>query len=500
MLARALYLEEIPAYIHNDESATAVYITPPFFSDPRDPIMWGQNNYGGHANFGAWVASLFIRAFGGKTLWAIRMGSVVCGVLSIIFTALFVRSWLGLRAMVFFVMAVVPFHLHVHFSRTGFIYMQAALFIGLVAYLFGRLVRRPTIGSGVLLGIATGFSLMVYSATYVLVGALAIGVLAALASKSTRTYLKNGWIVKSLAISGAIVVGALLVLGQLLYHAYTDGFTSRFSQQSIFRDEVRKEFSARVGHEASSLEMFRSYLWDTVCFFWDGDASGQYGLAGAPFEVVSGIIVLAGLAILLYRCCRMDPFALFIATLGLGTVLGSSCMIERNFAPHFIAFGLILPMLAALTLDNVFRFKYLNSPVFTAITALALFVPWAGWNYTRYSAFDEQKRHLDTFVLHLPIQREHVKTIVNYTPFITDLSESFYMLRYPQAKGLKLGESPPADITKHLSDLMANHECPCVAVLPDDQYGRTLEFLTSKRANFKEFFFDRVGAKMVYVE
>jgi hypothetical protein len=121
---RVLYLDEPPASIHNDESGTVIDMTPPFLTEPPEPIRWGQNNLGGHANFDAWMTSLSVKYSGGKTLWANRMGSMVCGVLSILFGALFVRSWLGLRAMVFFLVGVVPFHLHLPFLRTGFIYIQ----------------------------------------------------------------------------------------------------------------------------------------------------------------------------------------------------------------------------------------------------------------------------------------------------------------------------------------------------------------------------------------
>lgn len=500
VLARGLYLEELPAYIHNDESATAIYITPPFFADPPDPIMWGQNNFGGHANFGAWLASLSVRYFGGKTLWAIRQGSMVCGVLSIIFGALFVRSWLGLRAMAFFLVCVVPFHLHAHFSRTGFIYMQAVLFISLVAFCFGRFAKRPSLGNGLALGIMTGFALMVYSATHVLVAVVPLSVLAVLRSKTAKEYTRQHHVKKSLGAIVAFMVGLSLSFGQFAYHVYSGGFSSRFGQQSIFREEVRREASQNAGRDISYTELAYENLKSTVSFFWAGDSSVQYGLTERPLERFSYATLLIGFGILLVKCLRFEPCAVFLVTLVGGTLAGSSLMVERNFAPHLVAYSLLLPMVAALALETTCSALKLRWNLLGALVAIAILIPWANWNYELYTGFDKKKRNLDTMILHLPIQRTGVKSIVNYSSSITDLAESFYMLRYPNAKTLKLGESKGLDIPTHVSRLMTSRECPCLAVVPLGVVGEVERSIKGSGRDFTEFSFEPVEAKVVYID
>lgn len=497
VFVRVYDLEGLPRHIHNDESATAIYIAPPFFQDPPDPIMWGQNNFGGHGNFGAWLASLSLRAFGGKTLWAIRMGSMVCGVLSIFFGALFVRTWLGLRAMLFFLVGVVPFHLHVHFSRTGFIYIQAVLFIALVAFCFGRFARRPSILNSALLGIATGLSLMVYSATYVFGGVVPLGVLAVLCSQTARERLQPNSLIQSCGIVAALSIGLTVSFGQFVYHARTDGFSSRLEQQSIFREEVRREVSANLGRGVSFLEVAKEHFATTLSFFWVGDRSVQYGIVCNPLSMIPTVILLLGLMILLFRCFKLDPAAIFVGGLAGATLVGSSFMVERNFAPHLVAFGLILPMVSALALETLCRVGRVRSSVAGMIVAIGLFIPWAHWNYELYTQFDREKRNLDVFTLHLPIQRESVKRIVNYSHLTMDLAESFYMLRYPNARR---AATPDADVQTELTSLIGGGECPCIAVISADHYSGVPQLIEASQRSFREFSFGQNEVKIVYIQ
>jgi hypothetical protein len=102
--------------------------------------------------------------------------------------------------------------------------------------------------------------------------------------------------------------------------------------------------------------------------------------------------------------------------------------------------------------------------------------------------------------MHLPIPRESVKTIVNYTPLITDLSESFYMLRYPNAKGSRVQVNDTFDVPKHIMDLTTAQACPCLVVIPQGNYATVISSLSAGDKHFREFSFDRIEAKIVYIE
>jgi hypothetical protein len=175
-------------------------------------------------------------------------------------------------------------------------------------------------------------------------------------------------------------------------------------------------------------------------------------------------------------------------------------MVERNFAPHLVAFGIILPVVAAVALETACQITRISSPRVAAIMAIGLLIPWANWNYGLYTDLDRGKRNFDTFVLHLPIQRELVKKIVNYSALHMDLAESFYMLRYPNAKGLQIAATTTGDLPTQVSQLVESAECPCIVVVPAEQYAGVLRVVESSGRIFREFPKGAPEVNILYVE
>jgi hypothetical protein len=341
---------------------------------------------------------------------------------------------------------------------------------------------------------------MVYSATHGLVGVLGAGVLATLLSPTARERYRDARLSSSVGSLDAIVVGVGCAIGQFVYHAVTNGHTSRFMQQTVLRGDYRDEFNRAAGSSFTTVDVVWANFKKTLTFFYAGDGAGQYGFSQPPLEKVSYAVFLFGLLVLLYRSLRWDTRALFVMLLGIATLVGASLMVEASFSPHFIAFALVIPLAGAVALETLCRITRLRSPILSALVALIVLVPWARWNYTLYAEFNQRKQTLDTFIMHLPIPRESVKTIVNYTPLITDLSESFYMLRYPNAKGSRVQADDTFDVPKHIMDLSAANACPCLVVVPQRSYADLIKALTTGHKQFREFAFDRVQAKMVYIE
>lgn len=480
VIVRVVQLEEFPSFIHNDEAAAAVYISPPFMGpNPQSP-MWGFNNYGRHANFGAWLTSLSVKWFGGQTLWAIRMGSVVCGLLSIVFSVLFVRKWLGFQTAIFFLAAIVPFHLHVFYSRTGFHYIQAATFSALVSYLFARVVKVPSVKNGALLGVGLGFALMVYSATLVLPAAVGVGLLVLFFSSAIKQPPFAKHLKKAAFLGGALLVGLLLSMGQHLYHISKIGFSSRLDSQSVLHKIPLEQRGGFLSH----LDVVWASLKRTLWFFHYSDAAGQYGYLGRPLETCSYALAIVGVLVLLYRCCRLDPNAIYIVVLGIATIVGSSLMIEANFSPHLIVFSVLIPLACAMGASGLCQLVRLKSLVATGVLSLSLLIPWTMWNYAFISSREGRKYNSDTYILHLPIDRNSVKTTVNFTPFYADLRESFYKLQYPNARPMKV---EIGDVPQQVSELDPVQACPCLAIVTRGASEAVSQKLTERARKFTKF-------------
>lgn len=497
VVARFWNVADLPLFIHNDESAIAVFRTP-FHGPYAESPFWGGKNYGGHGNFGAWLAHLSLEAFGGQTLWALRMGSVVCGVVSVVLFGLFVRSWLGVRASLFFVAAVVPFHFHIHFSRTGFHYIQAVTFIALVTFLFGRFLRSPLLINGLLLGIGLGLSQMVYSATRVLPGVVAVGFLAAILSPTYRKEMRGGSVARIALLAVSIAIGTLISYGPQLWYVLHATVESRLASQNIFQESYRAVLARDANGATDVLSIFWVSLLRTMRFFTQMDGSNQYGLSGPPLEFFSFSAAGVGLAFIVYRALRLDPRALYVLALGCSTVVGSAVMLEANFSPHLIAFALLLPLACALGLECLFRLTRQRSPWLAGLVAIVLFVPWASWNYNLYRTHERKKRNLDAYILHLPIDRQSVRTMINYSPFIADFGESFYTLQYPQSKRER--RQGISDLSRDMVELYDSHVCPCVFVVSNEDFPVIRDGLISNGKKYQEYRFEGSPGTVLYLE
>lgn len=496
VVVRAVSLDGFPALIHNDESATAIYIAPVFLKEKPDPILYGFNNYGAHPNFGAWLTSLYIKGFGESSVWSIRMGSMVCGSLSILFFALFVRDWMGARMMLLFLASVLPFHLHVHYSRTGFIYIHAALFVALVSYLFGRFIKKPTVVRALILGGALGLALLVYSATQVLPAAVGLGTLAFLLSRGGREQLGRRPALKGLLLLVVMGLGFFAAIVQHIMFIVENGYRSRLLDQLVIKSEGPPYWVQCLGPAVSKVEVYFINLFRTLGFFYTSDASNQYG-CGPQLERYGGIIAIVGASLVLLRAFALDARAIYVATLAVATVLGSALMVEANFSPHFVAYGLLIPFACAVGVDGAFRMLRVRSPWVVGVLSLALFAVWTNWNAHLYFAMNSKRKTLDTFIHHLPIPRDSLKSMANFTNFITDFGESFYALRYPAAKGYKAASTNSPSQTM---EFVSTQQCPCLVVVDKTLAEGVAGALTSGGKKFQRFPQERVEVDIFYVE
>jgi hypothetical protein len=247
-------------------------------------------------------------------------------------------------------------------------------------------------------------------------------------------------------------------MGGHLYHIAQIGFSSRLDSQSV----LNKIPIEQRGGYASHLDLVWDNIQRTVLFFYESDAAGQYGYLAKPLEAYSYVAAGLGFFVIVYRSLRLDPHAIYVLVLASATIVGSALMIEGNFSPHLIAFSLLIPLAGAMGVSLVCDVLRIRSILLTGVLSICLLVPWTKWNYDFISSRESRRYNMDTHILHLPIDREMVKTTVNFTPFYGDLSESFYRLQYPVAKPLKV---EVGDVPQQVLDLYAEQRCPCLIIV-----------------------------------
>lgn len=125
--------------LHNDESAMVIHGYKPILENPKGISLYGSS-FSGHPNFGCLLAAVSTMITGeysspdGLHLFSGEGG------MSLLMFALFVKRMWGRAASVTFLAFAARYHFQAHYSRTGFHYIHATFFMGIVSYLFARAV------------------------------------------------------------------------------------------------------------------------------------------------------------------------------------------------------------------------------------------------------------------------------------------------------------------------------------------------------------------------
>jgi hypothetical protein len=141
VIARSAYLSHFPMQVHADESSSVVEGVSKFVVGEGGWALHGSA-FGGHPNLSYWLTAILGRIVGELSLWSARLGSALSGSLSLLLFTLFVWQVFGRRVGLFFLVFAVPFHLHVHYSRTAFPYIHAVFFAALVSLAFARFTKE----------------------------------------------------------------------------------------------------------------------------------------------------------------------------------------------------------------------------------------------------------------------------------------------------------------------------------------------------------------------
>lgn len=496
---RTTALTDFPAYIHNDESGAAVYLYPSFLKPGAPSPLWGFNGYGGHCNLGPWLGSLGAQITGENTLWSARLTSAASGLFSILLCALALYPLYGARVVVFFLATVAPFHLHVHFSRTGFTYIHAVLMSALVFWTYSNSLRRKTWLSFCLVGIALGLAVMAYSATHVLPAAVGVALLTNFLSSDFKAHSgRRGVVVSALTICLLVGVGVLLALGPQIVHVAHAGFpsSSRLHSQFVLGDLLSPSTPGPGGQTVSPLLLLWQQFQHTVSFFYSRDAAVQYGGSRGLFERWTNILAIFGGLVLLFKSLRGDSFAALLLSTGVFTVLGSMMMVEGSFSPHFIVFSILGPIGCAFGLDALFRIVRLRSPWIIIPVIAAMLWPWGVWNYEYIKEVDRRKFTVNTWIHHLPVQREEVLQLRNISQLYVDVRESMYALMYPKAKFDSL---PTADAVQQLRGFIESSTCPCLVIIDRERESEVEGYLNGAGRSFEKLTEPRILGAAYYI-
>lgn len=501
VVVRGAYLSHFPMQVHNDESSSVVDGVAQFVAGNGGWALYGTA-FGGHPNLGYWLTAIPGRILGDLSLYSSRLGSTLSGSLSLIVFGLFVwRAW-GRRAALFFLVFAVPFHLHVHYSRTAFPYIHAVLFAAIVSLAFARFVQIPSVRRALEVGIAVGIGALVYPATHVLpfviIAAVVLGVFPVFVrERGVGQGLKRGGV-----LSLVFVVGVLLAMGPQLFHMYNHGYSSRLRQTFIFHPHNIAHLTPLTGEQNVTLPGIAWFsLKSTSKFFYKSDSGEQYNYDQAPLPLWAYVLATVGALALVVRCVKLEPNSLFIVTTAVLTVVTSALMVEANFSPHLVLFCLIIPLCMAFGWDRICRFSKLKNVWVVTILTIGLGVLWGEWNWRFYNATMSPERSRiaqpQNYLLNLPVDYRGVKYILNISGIGLSEGESYYPLIYPNAAQLK---APATTTPEEAIVLLEKQGCPCLIAEDPAEVERLSAVLTASGKRVEVFRYPNMPVEYLVVD
>jgi 4-amino-4-deoxy-L-arabinose transferase-like glycosyltransferase len=451
-LLRVVAIEDYPVVLHNDEMSCMMAAR--LFLGGNPPIFGvGWFNC---PNLGFFLTSLFLRVLG-QTLFALRLSSAVAGLLSLVAGYLIVRRFFGIRPALLLLIMTTPFHWHLHFSRAGFHYMQAASLSTIVIWLFVLAFdrRSPVIfaASGVVAGIACQTYYAAWLTPFILV---AWGISRGVSDRSLRSTAAKGL--------GVTLLFLVITTAPLLVYYTSDENAAISRSRDVFL--LSEHNQSHVAHAYGSNEPVRVLAINAVHLagLFIGttyDSCLQYGFRHAFIDPFLLVFFLAGLA---YAATRYrDPggqllWIWFLFTLAAGGLM----TVDAPFSPRLIGIVPMVLVFASLFVDRIlhldwFRHRRWRSTGAIALVALVI-AGSASWNlymtFVRYPK-DYWYNQRD-FIVRLVLDLKHVRQIANfdakeefdheaYRALIPQIERrSHYPWQNPSAHHMKLIEKFPS--------------------------------------------------------
>jgi len=435
-LLRVVAIEDYPIALHNDEMS-CLFEARDYVESNRSLFDLGWYNC---PNLGFFLTSLPMRILG-PTLIALRLNSALLGLLSLIAVYLVVRRLFGVRPAMVLLILTTPFHWHLHFSRTGFHYMQATSFTAVAVLLFVIAAdRRSPVLFGCA-GVVTGIAWQTYYAAWLLPLILAAWAVTRLLSDR-----KQG----TTAVKGLVVTMVLFVVttAPLLafYVERPSGVTSRPISVYLFSEESREHVASAYGTSSPPrLLAMNAERYGRLLVGGAGDTSRQYGLQDRFIDPFLLPLFLGGLAYALTLVRNPGGQLLWIWFLGT-VIAGGLLTVDAPFSPRLTGITPIILLFPALLVDRILRIRWiadrrwLAAATFAVFGAVVVLSTW--WNlhttFVRYPGTSNIKNR--DFIVRLAADLDDVRMIANFTD-PENFDHQAYLSLLPEVRGENMGRS-----------------------------------------------------------
>jgi len=330
LLLRLPNLATFPSFIHSDEAQMGLYTRLAFHG--QMPSLFATTNWWSVPWLGpAMQAPLMV--FFGQGLMAIRLASVVAGVLAMmglwfLGSELWSRRAGFVAALLFTVLAP-----SIHFSRDGVHYMQSIAALVWTVLCYTRATKRYSGAYAALTGILVGIDFQLYYAAR-----LAIPLVfahAAICAAMERGLLHN-WLRLILWTALGLTASMIPVAGY--YVAHPEAFAQRTDAVMLFSNTptVRNALAHDYGG-LGWLSILGGQVQRVVLGFLSiGDRSEQYGSSLPLLDPITASLIPAACAVAIARI-RQSPWLLCGLWAAITLILGGVLTTQQPDSPRLLA-------------------------------------------------------------------------------------------------------------------------------------------------------------------
>jgi uncharacterized membrane protein len=318
---RAIDLEHIPGVVLGDETKYAVaarYLTE---HQQIKPFTTGSD---GHWNFYLQIIGLFLQLFG-QTITAMRLPSVLAGILGIVALYAVVRQLWGRRPALIAAALMATYHQNIHYSRVGFNSIDDPLFLALVfgcAWLAWRTGRRR---AWLMTALAAGLS------QYFFVGGRLV--LLQLAVLAVFWLITDRHRVRAQALNIAVAVSVFIcIITPILYFwaIRPNDYMSSLNAKNIYRSGWVP--AAMQANNESEVDVLWGQLRDVMTSFSFGSDEGFYW-AQTMLTPIMSILAVIALAYFVAHS-REGPYFWVVSSLALVILFGGILMVSPTAGSH----------------------------------------------------------------------------------------------------------------------------------------------------------------------
>lgn len=285
----------------------------------------------------------------GANLFSLRLTSVVLGLVSIYILYILIKLLTENRMLALssaFILAVSS--LHIHYSRTGYHYMQAVVFVLLTFYFFWRAIIKRDLNFFTYSGFATGLSLQVYYAARITLLILSIFVLTKIIMHHR---IKTYWMAFKYFIFG-LLFSFLPMFIFFLQNKET--FFSRTQQVLIFNNI--DHLSTVYGTSDIMLIIYNQIVRTLSFFFGGADATLQYGYRFGGFDIITSSFFFAGLILLITLRLLKNVDFFFMVIWVMAMFVSVILTIDVPSSPRILPILPVVSFIAAYCMYTLFHY------------------------------------------------------------------------------------------------------------------------------------------------